>query len=195
MRVENTLMLCSLAGRSSMKCTATDTPSHGPGPAPLGDSPEAQAGGRGTEEGTGGESKEEKKDGQTTANQPCSGKTTGAIVHFSTSCTARPPKRIAVLRTNPRKESLGHSGLGPPSAGWERANSEKHRGDLKRRTPGRACVWYRDTACACTVPGPKSARLRMAQTRMLASGNLEDRQMERRSLNGDVASVHNRALW
>ncbi len=79
-----------------MKCTATDTPSHGPGPgpAPLGDSPEAQAGARGTEEGTGGLRKEEEKDGQTS---PCSGKMTGAIVHwhFSTSCTARPPKRIA----------------------------------------------------------------------------------------------------
>jgi hypothetical protein len=25
----------------------------------------------------------------------------------------------------PKKEILGHSGLAPPSAGWERANSEK----------------------------------------------------------------------
>ena len=50
--------------------TVTVTPSHGPGPglgpAPLGDSPEAQAGPgeRGTEEGTGRESKEEEKKGQ-----------------------------------------------------------------------------------------------------------------------------------
>ena len=51
-----------------------------------------QAGARGTEEGTGGESKEEEKKGQP---GPFSGKMTGAIVHFSTFCTARPPKRIA----------------------------------------------------------------------------------------------------
>jgi hypothetical protein len=79
-----------------MNRTATVTPSHGPGPgpgpAPLGDSPEAQAGARGTEEGTGGESKEEEKKGQPS---PFSGKIPGAIVHFSTFCTARPPKRIA----------------------------------------------------------------------------------------------------
>jgi hypothetical protein len=51
-----------------MNRTATVTPSHGPGPgpfpAPPGDSPEAQAGERGTEEGTGRESKEEEKKGQ-----------------------------------------------------------------------------------------------------------------------------------
>jgi hypothetical protein len=49
-----------------MNCTATVTPSHGPGrgPAPLGNSPEAQAGARGTEEGTGGESKEEERKGR-----------------------------------------------------------------------------------------------------------------------------------
>ena len=35
MLVENTLLLCSVAGRSSMKCTATDTPNHGPGPGGL----------------------------------------------------------------------------------------------------------------------------------------------------------------
>ena len=77
-----------------MNCTATVTPSHGPGPgpAPLGNSPEAQAGARGTEEGTGGESKEEEKKGQPS---PFSGKIPGAIVHFSTFSTARPPKRIA----------------------------------------------------------------------------------------------------
>ena len=47
---------------------------------------------RGTEEGTGGEGKEEEKKGQP---GPFSGKSPGAIVHFSTFCTARPPKRIA----------------------------------------------------------------------------------------------------
>ena len=80
-----------------MNWTATVTPSHGPGPVPgrlhwAESSPEAQAGARGTEEGTGGESKEEEKKGQPS---PFSGKIPGAIVHFSTFCTARPPKRIA----------------------------------------------------------------------------------------------------
>ena len=75
-----------------MNWTATVTARARPGLAPLGDSPEAQAGARGTEEGTGGESKEEEKKGQPS---PLSGKIPGAIVHFSTFCTARPPKRIA----------------------------------------------------------------------------------------------------
>ena len=65
-----------------MNRTATVTPSHGPGPgpgpgpAPPGDSPEAQAGERGTEEGTGGLSKEVEKDGQAS---PCSGKMTAGL--------------------------------------------------------------------------------------------------------------------
>ena len=80
-----------------MNCTATQLsrksrPGSRPAPLKLGGSPEAQAGARGTEDGTGGESKEEEKKGQPS---PFSGKIPGAIVHFSTFCTARPPKRIA----------------------------------------------------------------------------------------------------
>ena len=75
-----------------LHCDSAVNASHGPGPAPLGDSPEAQAGARGTEEGTGGKSKEEEKEGQPS---PFSGKIPGAIVHFSTFCTARPSQRIA----------------------------------------------------------------------------------------------------
>ena len=76
-----------------MNCTATQLSRKSrPGSGSTGHSPEAQAGARGTEEGTGGKSKEEEKEGQPS---PFSGKIPGAIVHFSTFCTARPPKRIA----------------------------------------------------------------------------------------------------
>jgi hypothetical protein len=76
-----------------MKCTATVTPSHGPGPpGSTGRFPGSSGRGPGNGGGTGGESKEEEKKGQPS---PFSGKIPGAIVHFSTFCTARPPKRIA----------------------------------------------------------------------------------------------------
>ena len=76
-------------------CHAKSRPGPRPGSGSTGDSPEAQAGARGTEEGTGRESKEEEKKGQPGRSGPCSGKMTGAVVHFSTIYTARPPKRIA----------------------------------------------------------------------------------------------------
>ncbi len=81
-----------------MNCTATQLsrksrPGSRPAPLKLGGSPEAQAGARGTEEGTEGESKRRRRRRGSPA--PFLGKITGAIVHFSTSCTARPPKRIA----------------------------------------------------------------------------------------------------
>ena len=104
--------------------------SHGPGPpaAPLklGGSPEAQAGARGTEEGTEGESKRRRRRRGSPA--PFLGKITGAIVHFSTSCTARPPKTdpcASRFALTPQKESLRHSGLGSPREAWERANPPK----------------------------------------------------------------------
>ena len=100
-----------------MKCprAATDTPSHGPGPAPLGDSPEAQAGARGTEEGTGGESKEEEKKGQP---GPFSGKIPGAIVHFSAFCTARPPGLVAELPPKLARAPAGRGDFGPSDGGY-----------------------------------------------------------------------------
>ena len=57
-------------------CHAKSRPGPRPGSGSTGDSPESQAGARGTEEGTGGESKEEEKEGQPC---PCSGKMTGAM--------------------------------------------------------------------------------------------------------------------
>ena len=54
MLVENTLLLCSVAGRSSMKCTATDTPNHGPGPGSTGRFPGSSGRGPGNGGGDGG---------------------------------------------------------------------------------------------------------------------------------------------
>jgi hypothetical protein len=66
--------------------------SRGPGIHTTGRFPGSSARGPGNGEGTGGESKEEEKKGQPS---PFPGKIPGAIVHFSTFCTARPPKGIA----------------------------------------------------------------------------------------------------
>jgi hypothetical protein len=93
--------------------------------APLGDSPEAQAGARGTEDGTGGESKEEEKKGQPSPlfREDCRGYSAFQyILHSQAPETTRCASRFALT---PQKESLGHSGLGSPRGAWERANPPK----------------------------------------------------------------------
>ena len=73
--------------------------------------------------GTGGESKEEEKEGQPS---PLSGKMTGAIFNFELEVTfqyillgqAPEPDRCASrFALTPKKERLGHSGLGHPRRG------------------------------------------------------------------------------
>ena len=77
-----------------MKCTATVTPSHGPGPPGLHWAiPRKLRPGPG-ERRTGREARVKRRR-RRGSPAPYLGKIAGAIVHFSTSCTARPPKRIA----------------------------------------------------------------------------------------------------
>ena len=113
-----------------MNCTATQLsrksrPGSRPAPLKLGGSPEAQAGARGTEEGTGRERKEEEKKGQPSplSREDCRGYSAFQyILHSQAPETDRCASRFA---PTPQKESLGHSGLGSPRGAWERANPPK----------------------------------------------------------------------
>ncbi len=71
--------------------------------------------------GTGGESKEEEKEGQPS---PLSGKMTGAIFNFEVTFqyillgqAPKPDRCASRFALTPKKERLGHSGLGPPPGG------------------------------------------------------------------------------
>ena len=145
-----------------MNRTATVTLSHGPGPGP-GPAPPAiprklRPGNGERRRGRGARVKRRRRRG---SPAPYLGKIAGAIVHFSTSCTARPPNESLrePLRTNPKNESLGHSGLGPPEGGLgARKSLEKFVSDAAHNLDGTKDVanalvrGETDRPDACQIP-------------------------------------------
>jgi hypothetical protein len=134
-----------------MNRTATVTPSQGPGPGP-GPGPAPPAIPRKLRPGPGerrrGRGARVKRRRRRGSPAPYLGKIAGAIVHFSTSCTARPPKTnrcASRFALTPKTKASAILASARPRGGWERANPPK---SLFRTLAARGHMLH---ACKCSA--------------------------------------------